>query len=85
MANVPICPHCHATRFALSEQEPDGAAYKLIFVFCVGCGAPVGVTEYVNAGALIAEQEKRLGAVAHNLNDILTRVKRIEQTLRSRH
>jgi len=57
---IPKCPHCNATRFQLTENEPMDANYKIFILHCVGCGAPAGAMEYIVPSVLIAQQEKKL-------------------------
>jgi hypothetical protein len=45
------CPHCKGQTFCVEVLQPEGARQELLFVSCATCGAPLGVTDYNNAGA----------------------------------
>lgn len=57
---VPTCPHCQATRFEVTLDEPIGSDYKLFLVHCHACGAPVGAMEYVVTSVVLKKQEETL-------------------------
>ena len=83
MAN-PVCPHCRATRFELTENEPLNANYKIFIVHCLGCGAPFGAMEHAVAGVFLAQQERTLGAIQESLSGFDQRLRAIEKILRPR-
>lgn len=78
------CPHCDGTRFELKTIEARGAQYQHNFIQCGGCGAPFGVLEYHNVGALFEGQEAILKRLQAFLGDLDHRLSAIEQLLRSR-
>jgi predicted nucleic-acid-binding Zn-ribbon protein len=55
------CVKCGHHFFEVSEAEPNGSQFKLMFVQCASCGGVVGVTEYYNAGAMLEKLAKKLG------------------------
>ena len=55
------CPRCENTSFEMQENEPRGSGWKYMFIQCARCGTVVGVTEYMNIGALIQKLAKALG------------------------
>jgi hypothetical protein len=81
---IPTCPHCSATQFEFSEDEPLAANYKIFIFHCGGCGAPFGAMEYVVAGALLADQEKRLMQMQESIAALDRRAQNIERFLRPR-
>jgi len=64
------CPKCEGHSFRTQEVEALGAAYKLIFIQCASCNAPVGVTDFYNTGSLLKKQEKQLAALDSRLSQI---------------
>jgi hypothetical protein len=81
---IPTCPHCKATHFDVTENEPYGSNYKIFIVHCTGCGAPIGPMEYVVTGVLLANQEKQLATIQQSVSALDTRIRRIEQALTRR-
>lgn len=62
------CPNCDNLFFELKEASPTNAAYKYSYVQCAMCGTVVGVTEYLNIGALILKQNEAIKKIARALN-----------------
>lgn len=54
------CPKCDSHRFELTEVEPANSRYKMFFVQCSSCGAPMGVTEYYDTGSTLKKHEKSM-------------------------
>jgi hypothetical protein len=75
----PKCPHCNGTFFALSTIEPVGAQYKANLIICNQCGAPVGAMEYYDAGVLLKAQEQVLKRMEKAIDDLGSRLRRVEQ------
>ena len=75
------CPHCENRYFELAEQSPSGSNYKIQFVQCSKCGAPVGVMEYYDSGALLKKNEKRLEALEHKLANVEHGVSHIDHVV----
>ena len=83
------CPHCEGGFFELDEVDATGAKYKHYFIQCSGCGAPFGVVEYENAGAILEGEIKPfLRELASDLRSSLSaidnRLKRIEANQRDK-
>ena len=54
------CPHCQKSGFEISEEEPKGSAFKIMFIRCQFCKTVVGTTEFYNVGSLIHKLAKKL-------------------------
>lgn len=60
----PTCPHCKGKKFETTvENKVAHSDFKLTFVICSGCGAPIAVLDYYNTG----EQLKKLHAKVDKL------------------
>jgi hypothetical protein len=81
---IPKCPHCNATRFEVTENEPVNSNYKIFIVHCISCGAPVGPMEYIVSSVLMTNLEKQLTQVQQSLSIFDGRLRKIEQALRPR-
>jgi transcription initiation factor IIE alpha subunit len=71
------CPKCNNSFFEIVENTPARSNFKLQFVQCSSCGAVVGVMEYFNTGAKIAEVLKEIETLKSNdrmMNDTLSRI-----------
>lgn len=68
------CPKCEGHSFRIQEVSPSGSAFKLNFVQCSGCGAPVGIVDFYNTGQLLKQQEKAI-------HDLTTRLSHIEHAI----
>jgi phage FluMu protein Com len=55
------CPKCERTAFETVHETPKDSNYVLQFIRCSSCKTVVGVLEYLNIGATIAELAKKLG------------------------
>jgi len=58
------CPYCQNSSFELKEVEPSPSKYKLYFVQCSSCGAPFGITEYMNTTVILDKQNKAIKKIA---------------------
>jgi len=58
------CPHCQNSSFELKEVSPSKSNFKLHFVQCSSCGAPLGTIEYMNIGSLLAKQNEAIKRIA---------------------
>jgi hypothetical protein len=67
---TPACPHCQGQVFELHEPQINGTHYKILFVQCAGCGAPVAAMEYYGSGAVLKEQEARIKNIEHQMSSI---------------
>lgn len=54
------CPHCKNHIFEIQEVSPSGSNFKLYFVQCTHCGAPLGTQEFFNTSALIKDLELKV-------------------------
>ncbi len=54
------CSNCQKSGFEISEEEPRGSAFKIMFIRCQWCKTVVGTTEYYNVGSLIHKLAKKL-------------------------
>jgi hypothetical protein len=64
------CAKCGSHSFQLVENEPSGSNFKLMFIQCSSCGAPIGVQDYYNTGALLQKQQKQIEAIEANINNL---------------
>jgi transcription initiation factor IIE alpha subunit len=64
------CGKCSSLSFELVEQAPRGSKYKLLFVQCASCGAPVGVLEYFNSGVQIENTNKKIQSLENKIDNI---------------
>ena len=62
------CPHCENSSFELKEVSPSNSNFKLYFVQCRSCGAPFGVTEYMNTSAMLEKQNEAIRRIASAVN-----------------
>jgi transcription elongation factor Elf1 len=62
------CPHCGSSSFELKEVEPSQSRYKLYFVQCSSCGAPFGITEYMNTTDMLKKQNEAIRKIAKAVN-----------------
>jgi hypothetical protein len=81
---IPKCPHCGATKFEVTEDEPLNSNYKIFIVHCISCGAPVGPMEYVVASVLLANQEKTLTQIQKSISLLDSRLQKIERAVTGR-
>lgn len=64
------CAKCNGSSFKVVTQEPAGSNYKLNFVQCAGCNAPIGVLDFYNTGNQLDDQKKAIGALSSRLSNI---------------
>ena len=62
------CGHCGSTRFEISETEPRGSNYKLFFIQCASCGAPVSSLEYMSNNHLLDKLTRAIKKIADTLD-----------------
>ena len=80
------CPHCQGSSFETVVQEPSGSRYKLIFVQCSGCNAPIGVLDFMNIGAMTEDQDAaiaKLGSRLHKIEQALDALTRAVSCLKT--
>lgn len=78
MFGASTCGKCGGKSFKLQRVEPSGSRVAMNFIQCSGCGTPVGVAEYYDAGSLLKEQETVLKEHGSELDDINARVRHVE-------
>ena len=71
------CPKCGGGAFELQTAEPQGSTFILNFVQCSQCGAPVGVTEYHNIGAVLERVEALIDQIGGRMDEVERAVKKI--------
>lgn len=72
------CAKCGSISFEMKENSPRGSNYKLFFVQCAVCGAPIGSMEYFNSGVQIEKVNKQIQNLEDKLNNIEYILKRIK-------
>lgn len=55
---ISICPHCKGSFWELETEEPRKSAFKINFIRCASCKAPVGTMEYFNLYSMLEKLEK---------------------------
>lgn len=78
------CSHCEGGRFEIVTKEPTGTRYKLLFVQCAQCGAPVGVMDYLNIGAVLEGHGQRLERIESSLQSMEAALQQMVHYLRNR-
>ncbi|MEN2393236.1 hypothetical protein [Pseudomonas halotolerans] len=56
------CIKCDSTSFEMKEAKITGSNFRMMFIQCSRCGGVVGVTEFMNAGAMLDRIAKKVGA-----------------------
>ena len=79
-----VCPHCKGTMFQTERQAPLGSAFPVVIVQCSKCGAPVGVLEMNNAGALLQAQDQMIKQLGSRISGLEQSLVRVEAALRKR-
>lgn len=54
------CGYCDNRTFELAEVSPMKSNYKMYFVQCSNCGAPVGVVPFFDLATRMDEVEERV-------------------------
>lgn len=70
MFSISKCPHCKGGSFETTRVEPHNSNVAMFFIQCMTCKAPVGVTEYYNAGTLLKNQEKKIEALERKIDNL---------------
>jgi hypothetical protein len=78
------CPHCKKNLFEIVEQVPSGSRFKMYFVQCSSCGAPIASVDYFPVGQLVTDQEDSIRKLSHKLDDVETKLNAIINALNSR-
>lgn len=66
-----ICPHCKGFSWEIHEESPRGGAFKLNFVRCVNCKAPVGVLPYYDIHSKLEKMDTRVTTLGDSLTSLL--------------
>lgn len=87
----PKCPHCGGTSFQLAEPTfggIKGATYKMHFVTCSGCNAPMSVLSQFDPGVEgrkayeeVTRLQQRINSLEQQISGIAMALHRIEQNL----
>lgn len=64
------CAKCGSTSFEMKENSPIGSRFKLFFVQCYSCGAPIGAMEYFNSSTQIEIVTKKIQNLENKLDNI---------------
>jgi transcription initiation factor IIE alpha subunit len=64
------CPHCKSFSFELVEHVPARSNYKLWFVQCSVCKAPIGAMEYMNSGVGINNLNVKIEKLENKIDEI---------------
>jgi hypothetical protein len=70
MFNVSTCAKCGGSMFKLVTQEPTGSRFKINFIQCSSCNAPVGVTDFFDTNAKLEKQEEAIKKIDSRLSHI---------------
>lgn len=62
-----MCPRCDGNEFEMAETSPKGSRWKFQFVQCASCGSVVGVLDYMNIGAMVADLGEELKRIARKV------------------
>jgi hypothetical protein len=72
------CPKCDGYSYKVEEIEPTGSSYKLIAVQCSSCNTPIGVMEYFNSGAKLANLERQVSSLAATVDQMSSNIQDIQ-------
>lgn len=81
MLDISTCAKCGGHMFKLVTQEPQGSRYKLNFVQCASCQAPIGVVDYFDHSTELTKLQKQLEG---RLDRLEAGMQRIARALNSR-
>lgn len=78
---VSKCGSCGATgRWELSQVSPSAGNFKYHFIQCSSCGVPVTAVEYLNIGATVESNDKKLNK---EIDELKQQLRNIEYLLRN--
>lgn len=66
-----ICPHCKSTFWELETEEPRNSAFKVNFIRCASCKAPIGTMEYFSIHSKLEKMEKDMTKFEHSITNQL--------------
>jgi hypothetical protein len=81
---VSSCAKCGGESFRVEELSPVGSVYRLDFMQCSGCGAPVGLTEHFNTGLMLEQLDKTMAESGGHLARIERAIGQIAHVLNSK-
>lgn len=84
MFSISSCAKCGGGMFKVVTQEPAGSNYKLNFIQCSSCNAPIGVVDYYNTGAQLEEQKALINKLGSRLANLEHNIYQIAQILQHR-
>lgn len=64
------CSNCQNTTFKIQEQSPIGSAFKVNFIQCSKCGAPVGVVDYFDVHSGINSLHEKLENIKNMMSHL---------------
>ena len=76
------CASCGSFNFRVQEVAPQGSNFKLNFVQCSICGAPVGVLEYYNLTSMIDGVQKKIANLSSKFEEVNYNLSILQQEIR---
>jgi hypothetical protein len=73
------CPHCKGNSWELHTESPNGANFKINFIRCMSCKAPIGVMDYYDVHSDIKSLHRDLSALESKLNTIEDMIRRLQR------
>jgi uncharacterized Zn finger protein len=64
MATASKCPACPSNQFELVHETPRNSNFAYSFIRCASCGTVIGVADANNIGAMLAQQNAAIKAIA---------------------
>jgi len=74
-----ICPHCKGMFWEVETDEPRNSAFKVNFIRCAGCKAPIGVKDFFDTHSKLVEMEKSIKDLTGLLHQIDENVRRLSR------
>lgn len=62
------CPHCKGALWELSLEEPQGSNFKLFFVRCFACKAPIGVMSFYDTYTKLEKIKNKVDDLENSIN-----------------
>jgi len=78
------CIKCGGMSFEIQEQSPGQSRYKMYFVQCVSCGAPIGVTDFYNTSDRIGVLEDKINKLSREMSNIEFQIRDLVHRLKNR-
>lgn len=66
-----VCPHCKGIFWELHTEEPQHCNFKVNFIRCSKCKAPVGVMDFFDTHTKLEKIEKLVGAMGTTVTSAL--------------